>query len=447
MTALETNFDLFSGVPEATQIIGGFYETVPSQSVLPITNENELLFFKMTNPITSNVLTYIDLSEVWLMLQFHVKKVAPSRAKKQAGGDPPPPPPPPSVSTVNNAVASLFSTLEISLNKRQFPNGLNPYGLEAWMHTLFNVSKNGRKNLLYSSMWYDDFKVQMPEHNPGYIERSAFIQDGQKVTLFAKIAHPLFRMNKFLLTGYEIELAFRPARAIMALQTLTANESYTFSIDAATLRVRKIIPAATTINSIEARLKKTPAVYRYSGMTYRQFRMPPGLLEKDWTVVENGKIPNRIFIMLQDQSVTSGTWHSNMFDFRKFNMKAISLELNGQPLYSSQPLKVDNVYSFGPIYAQQMRALGLNWQEGDEAPMKYQNWFEGQPAFILCFDLTSNEESAVTGVKYPSQTATLTVKMQFSVALEQVTVVQMFLQYNNQMLCHADRSVSFKEAM
>ena len=178
----------------------------------------------------------------------------------------------------------------------------------------------------------------LPTSNESASERSRFVNNGQSITVDAKLHCPLFTTSKCLPHNMKIRISLTKNSDSFLL--LTDDEGYSINIEECYLLTTYVSPHDVFLEEIDKRLKLEPAPY---------FVSKPELIIKPVTGAGkfiritdlfHDKIPAYAFFCLQNSKDFEGSFKTNPFTFIPF--KKFQFYIDGTP-YFKDPLNVESI--------------------------------------------------------------------------------------------------------
>ena len=159
--------------------------------------------------------------------------------------------------------------------------------------------------------------------NKGFETRSRLVAGSREVTLFSPIPHDLFNMNNHLgpMNRLDIKLTMYPPRFL--LNTYMHFKGYKIVIDDMKLHMR----AVKRKENIPIPLKE---IYRMNETHLMKHVVPAGLFTYSFRMLNTGILPKTIILGTISTSAVEGNYGSNPFNFHHFNLRKVSLSVNGE---------------------------------------------------------------------------------------------------------------------
>lgn len=321
--ACKSELDLFSLPPTQTSIENSYWTEYKPISAL--TNNSPIEF-----TVPGNSDEYLDLPHTLLYLKVSFQLPAATVLNEEATAA--------SVNTgpVNNTLHSLFSQVDVSLNRTPVSPPNSAYAYRSYIETLLNYGPAAKASHLTSVLWYTDTvgKLEHLTENDGLNKRKNFFKIGNPIDLIGHIHHDLFNQDKLLLNGVEMSIRFVQSRDSFPLMDPTGL--YHIQILEATLMIRRVKVSADVLIRNEKILSTTTAKYPITRVQVKSAVINSGI---DGTTLDNitlGQIGRRYIIGFVKNKAFNGDRALNPYNFDHFNINFLSLSVNGVQVPSRQ---------------------------------------------------------------------------------------------------------------
>ena len=120
------------------------------------------------------------------------------------------------VSPVNNFMHSLYSQVDIYLQKKLITTSNSNYPYEAYFNTLLKYDETAKKTHLESQLYIKDEGLMDAKDigggNPGMTLRARYIAESNTVDMMGPILSDVCYMNRYLLNGIELKIRLWPTK-------------------------------------------------------------------------------------------------------------------------------------------------------------------------------------------------------------------------------------------
>lgn len=284
------------------------------------------------------------------------------------------------VGPTNLFLHSLFSQVDVSLNERLISSSTNTYAYRAMLETLLNYGDEAKKSQLTMSLFYKDTPGKMDTVNPlaeddnanlGLKARFAFTKSSNIVDMMGAVHSDVFFQERLLLNGVNLRIKLNRAKNSFCLLSSATTPNFKVTITEAILYVRKVKVASSITLGHAAALRHTTAKYPAKHPL--------------------GRIPKRIVFGLVDTEAFNGSYTTNPFNFKHYNLSQVGVYVNGEQI-PRKPLTLkfdaDGDQNFMAGFQTLFSGIGkLSQDAGNQiARGDY-----GSGYTLFCFDLTPDQ--------------------------------------------------------
>jgi hypothetical protein len=286
----------------------------------------------------------------------------------------------------NNALHSIFSNCEVSLQGEVVGTANNLYGHKAFIETELSHPIECKETWL-ACQGYDY------EAAPGDPTDTAFTTRRTKNiaktwnSFYGRLAVDFFNVEKYLIPGVELRIKLTRADpefcVYVTKATLNPAARYQVRIDSVSLFVHKIEVAVEEYTRLERSLATRPAIYEYPEIVVKTYLVPKGhnaMIEED---IFNSAPIRRLVVAMNQITQFTGTLNSNPFHYQKFDLSRVLLYREGQAV-GTTPLVLENNTR---AYFNTIKALHAQHSGNGIKLEDYSNHF------ILVFVLTADLEA------------------------------------------------------
>jgi hypothetical protein len=422
----KSELDLFSVPPTQTSIeSASFVEYHPLSSL----SDGAPIEFE----VGSSGEDYIDFNDSQLFVRCKIVKAdgsAIGAAEK--------------VGFVNNALNSLFSQVDVSLNGTLITDSTNTNAHRAYIEDLLSYGPDAKKSQLTCALFYKDEAGKMDSNDPsaadankGLVKRSTFTAGGKEVDLVGRLHTDIFFQSRYMLNEVNTRIKLARSKDSFCLMTSEA-EQYRVKIVSASMRIRKVKINPSVYMAHTKALENGTAKYPIKRVICKTFTVPAGYLDFIQEKLFSGQLPTRLIIGCVDNKAFNGDYKLNPFNFQHFSATELSVYLDGQQ-HTIKPLQMDyanNQY----VNAYMSMFSGTRKENQDEGnDINRSEFAEGFSLYV--FDLTP--DLSETGSFNLTRSGGVRVGMKFSKALEKTITVVAFAEFENIIEIDRNRNVVF----
>lgn len=290
---------------------------------------------------------------------------------------------------------SLFSQVDVSLNERLISSSTNIYAYRAMLETLLNYGDEAKKN-------YKDTPGKMDTVNPLAEDdntnlelkaRFAFTKSSNIVDMMGAIHSDVFFQERLLLNGVNLRIKLNRAKNSFCLLSSATTPNFKVTITEAILYVRKVKVASSITLGHAAALRHTTAKYPLRRVDCKVLTIPRGFSSFKSDNIFLGRIPKRIVFGLVDTEAFNGSYTTNPFNFKHYNLSQVGVYVDGEQI-PRKPLTLkfdaDGGQNFMAGFQTLFSRIGkLSQDAGNQiARGDY-----GSGYTLFCFDLTPDQYS------------------------------------------------------
>lgn len=306
------------------------------------------------------------------------------------------------VGPTNLFLHSLFSQVDVSLNVRLISSSTNTYAYRAMLETLLNYGDEAKKSQLTMSLFYRDTPGKMDTVNPlaedddanlGLKARFAFTKSSNIVDMMGTIHSDVFFQEGLLLIGVNWRIKLNRAKNFLPalLCHYSKFQGYYHRSD--------LICSESKSGIVDhpwdaATLRHTTAKYPLRCVDCKVLTIPRGFSSFNPDNIFLGRIPKRIVFGLVDTEAFNGSYTTNPFNFKHYNLSLVGVYVDGEQILP-KPLTLkfdaDGGQNFMAGFQTLFSGIGkLSQDAGNQiARGDY-----GSGYTLFCFDLTPDECSA-----------------------------------------------------
>ena len=238
----------------------------------------------------------------------------------------------------NNAMHSLFSRVDVSLQDKILTNADDCYPYEAYIKTLLMTTKE-EKQSLESQGFFDDTGyhifnsnwVLKPEDNPLY-KRGKLLENSKEADFSGPICSSVMDIQKLLPYGLTLGITLHPSKDSFCLLSSVEDKEYHMVITKATLSVCMIEVAPEVAIAHSQIMENTPAIFPYKKTEVKKFTLATGIYSASINDPFQGRIPEQIIIGIVRDSAQNGSFLENPFYFENASLNFLGVTIDGQPM-------------------------------------------------------------------------------------------------------------------
>ena len=250
------------------------------------------------------------------------------------------------IGVINNIGQSLWKQIELVLNDTPVTESNAMYAYQSFMETVLTYDETRAKNyLMLTNFVADEPGKESKAHptnvdaqkNSGLNARSKPFDDGTIVKVMTKPHINICNQGKYLPPGVRIQWRLSPGSYAFCLmgKADSTNQLYIHEVK---LVIRHIHVKDTVLKGIDRTLMKTPATYPFCQPHMATYLIPSGTTSWIQDNIFNGKIPNRLFFGLVENSAYNGALIKNPFNFEHQRVSNVQVTVDNQEI--SPPLRL-----------------------------------------------------------------------------------------------------------
>ena len=318
------------------------------------------------------------------------------------------------------------------------------------IETLFNYGGDAKLSQLTMAMFYKDTPGKMDAVNPvaddadanmGLKARYAFTKQSRTVDMIGPIHSDIFFQDRLILNGVNLRLKLNRAKNSFCLVSSAGGTNHKVVITEAILYVRKVKVAPSIALGHAVALKQATAKYPIRRVDCKVLSIPGGFSSFTPDNLFLGQIPKRIVLGLVDTEAYNGSYRTNPFDFKHYNLTQVGVYVDGEqiprkPLF----LKFDEAGGQNFIAGFQSLFSGIGKLSQDTGnQMNRTDYGSGYTAF--CFDLSPDH---CTGDHFELiKQGNLRVELHFAQPLANTVNLIIYAEFQNVIEIDASRNVLY----
>jgi hypothetical protein len=330
--------ELFRARPTCSQIVQSI--TVPHYNISSLEGGTNVLEFI----IQGSGDQYVDLTRTKLGIKFRVRQDSrdlPATAN---------------VAPLVNFLGSMFQQCDIFLNNKLITSSNNLYAHRAYLEQLLTYSRETADRQLSSQLFYLDTPGHLDavnddqQSNEGFQARKAHVAGSRLVEVRGPLFNDLSNQSAYVLNNVDIRIRLTRSENKFCLMATNADEvkavaadaggqgavaaraasNFNVHIEQATLHVQKVTLHPQNQIAVETLLRKQNAIYNMQRTEMKSFTIAEGDRSFTREHINLGLSPKYAIVGLVSTEAMQGLYGRNPFNFQHFNLKHISLNVDGE---------------------------------------------------------------------------------------------------------------------
>ena len=268
---------------------------------------------------------YLDLRRSRLHIKAKITKADDSALTSQE-----------KTSIVNLGLQSMVNQLDVYANGKLISQNANNYPWKAYFKVLLSSGIPASMSQLQTQLFYPDVEDlddvdAAGGTNKGLRLRYVFTQSSRVFDMEGPLYADCFGLDKYLINGVDIQLKLFRTRPEFVLVSDEATPSYKLTIVDAVFKACKVkVDPAIMLNHTKT-IANQPARYNFIKTDVKMSTIPTGSNEFIWDNMWNNARPSKVYVAFAKQSAVNGSYGTNPFNFKHFNLAEIVLYVNGEP--------------------------------------------------------------------------------------------------------------------
>lgn len=297
------------------------------------------------------------------------------------------------VAPVTNLLHTLFSIATLTINNNDIEYQAN-YPFAAYIESLLSRSVGYKKTIGGSSMWIEDSAGRLDRDdidrtNSGAVKaRKELISSSKTFELCDRIHLPFLNQERYVLPNTTIKLSLTRSSEKLCLLSTDATDTadYKIVITKCALLIHEIVINPSIINAQSSLLTSGQKVmYPLNQVETQMFTISAGKLSDRIVIKTNQQQPKRATFVFIDHEAKNGAISKDPFKFQHFDIRRISLDLDGQPI-PAKPIETNFPAGLcARAYHDLAMATGKAFSDVDHG-ITMENFKNGYTVFM--FDLT-----------------------------------------------------------
>jgi hypothetical protein len=333
------------------------------------------------------------------------------------------------VGLVNNALHSIFSQFDITLNGKHISSITGNYPFAAYLENLLNYDNNTVSTRLENVLFYKDSAGAMDsagDDNVGLKKRKSRVVKNRGVEMIGQPHISFFNQNKLLINGIDVKVKMTRARDAFSL--MSDGTEYKFIVLDATLRVRRVKVNPNIALTHSKILERCNIKYNIERVEVKVQTLSQGSKNHTIDNLVLGQLPKRIIIGFVSNTAYNGDYKKNPFNFHHYNLNHLSLYVDGQQV-PSKPLKPDFKNAlYTDSYQTLFSGTGIHFGQSTHT-ITYDEYKGGYCLFA--FDLTPDLSAHLSTHWNLIRHGSLRAELGFAEALPEVINMILYAEYDN----------------
>lgn len=248
------------------------------------------------------------------------------------------------VGIINVPLQSLWSQVDTYMNGKLVSLNTSYYPWKAYLKLLLSSGREASDSQLQSQLFYLD-DAEMDDGNAyggtngGLAQRYEHTKLSKIFDLEGPLCEDIFRLDKYLLNGVDINLKLYRNRAPFMIMSAEASPNYKLELLDVSFKACMIkVDSGVLINHAEI-LKETTAKYPLVRTEVKMNTCPKGSGSFIWQNVWSNNLPTKAYFAFISQAAVNGSYVKNIFNFQNL-AEDIALYVNGESL-PARPMKID----------------------------------------------------------------------------------------------------------
>lgn len=319
--AQPSGLDIFSLPPYQTAVERLYYQDIRTSSQL---SGSTPLEFSITG---QNGLEYVDLKRTKIYVKAKIKKADGTSLKATEY-----------VGPVNLFLHAMFSQVDVTLQGKLISTATSNYPYKSMIQTLLSYGSEAKKTQLGAQLWEKDTSGYVSAYNvktsgnKGLYERAKLFAESKTCDMEGPLLSDLCSLDRFILNQVPINIKLYRSRPEFCLITAEENPNFQVIIEDIVLKVCKLQINPAVIVAQAQKLQSKVARYPFTKTQILPLNIPRGTLNINFPDLFLGSSPARVVVGFVDAEAAAGSYKTNPFNFKHFNLKNIGLYVNNIPV-------------------------------------------------------------------------------------------------------------------
>jgi len=337
-------------------------------------------------PIEFNIVasgeSYIDLNNTQLYVRLKITK---ENGDDIAGTD--------LVGPVNLTLQSLFSEIEMKLNDTLITSSNGTYAYRSYLETLLSFGPAAKASQITAGLYYRDTPGSMNVTDPagantGLQKRAEFFNTGAVSELIGPLHLDMCRQERFIPSDVNVKIRLIRNKDSFCLMASGNAPTYRLVITDCKLYVRKVKLSPSIFIAHAKVLQTSNAKFPLKHVQVKSFTIATGQLDFSHENVLTGTLPSRMVVGFVDNSAYNGSYGSNPFNFKHYNLSELKLYIDGQNSLHATPMQPD--YDNGLYIREYMSCFDVSNKLGRDEGLDLAREDYPRGFTLYGFDLTAD---------------------------------------------------------
>lgn len=324
----KNEFDLFTPAAVQNSVEDGYWRSYPPSAT--VNPDSGPIMFELKEDTD-----YLDLFNSYLKVVVKVVDSRPNKGVMAAQCE---------VGLTNNALHSLFKSIQVQLGNTVINQSHNDYAYRAYIENLLSYGSEAKKSFLQAEGFFEDTPGHFDtrgDQNRGYKHRKAMVKESKQVELIGKLHLDLLHQPLYLLNNTLVRIQLDRNKDGFALMGNNANAAaaddhakatFLLKIESAKLFVRHVVPTQSVALEHEKMLSTMTAKYPVRRVVVTSFTINQGSRNEMKTGLFSGQLPHRVTVGIVDNRGYNGDLEHNPFNFQHYDLSSIQLHVGSRPV-------------------------------------------------------------------------------------------------------------------
>ena len=181
-------------------------------------------------------------------------------------------------------------------------------------------------------------KLATAKNNFGALERRNILINSDGL-MKGKFHLDTFNMNRYLLNSVDVNLTLKKSNKSFCLMYNSDNDLCSIDFESMYIKVRRVRVSPSIMLDHAMSLSKMTAKYPIKKVLIKPITLDYNSTAQTLSNVHSGIMPNRIVLAFTTTTAHAGSFKSNPFNFRHFNMESLAVKVASQSVPYSTPLE------------------------------------------------------------------------------------------------------------
>ncbi|XP_061191087.1 uncharacterized protein F54H12.2-like [Saccostrea echinata] len=245
---------------------------------------------------------------------------------------------------VNLLLQSLWSQIDTYMNGKLLSLNTSYYPWKAYLKIILSSGTDVSDSQLQSQLFFLDDATMDDGNanggtNGGLAQRYTFTQQSRVFDLEGPLYEDIFRLDKYILNGVDINLKLFRNRAPFLVMSAESSPTYKVELIDGSFKACMIKVDSGVLINHEEILKDITAKYSLVRTEVKMNTCPKGSGSFIWQNVWSNNLPTKAYFAFISQAAVIGDYSKNIFNFQNL-AEDIAVYVNGESI-PARPMKVD----------------------------------------------------------------------------------------------------------